>query len=124
MMRLLTTAIFLLALGSAGQVSAQSGSSDLVGSLTEEETSKVVRFGRGVGQAYTCAKPEDRPEMLEDIRMIFNFMNQDMGTDAAFVYAALVGYGSSEAGGTFDCSERLKQWAEILDQFGLSEVGS
>ena len=117
----------------AAESDAEGEPGELLGSLTKDEMDKVVEFGRVVGQAYACAKKEDRPEMLEDIRMIFNFIIQDIGTDAAFVYAALLGYGASEgpdsgSGGgdgkaKFDCAERLEQWTLVLDEFGLSEVG-
>ena len=59
--------------------SAQDESTALVGSLTSEEMKKVVQFGRGVGQAYTCAKKEARPEMLEDIRLVADSPPQFFG---------------------------------------------
>lgn len=111
----------LLTLPAGGALAQDPG--EVIGSLTDEETQKVAKFGRGVGQAYTCAGEDEKVEMLEDIRMIFNFVSQDMGTDAAFLYATTVGYGSGEEGGDFDCAERLEQWADVRGQFGLTEDG-
>ena len=109
----------LFALPAGGALAQDPG--EVIGSLTDAETQKVAKFGRGVGQAYTCAGEDEKVEMLEDMRMIFNFVSQDMGTDAAFLYATATGYGSGEKGGDFNCEERLEQWADVRDQFDLTE---
>jgi hypothetical protein len=114
-------AVVLLAL-SSGAVRAQD-EGDIVGSLTEGETTKVGKFGKGVGQAYICADESARPEMLEDIRLIFNFVSQDMGTDAAFLYAIALGFGAGETAAGHDCAKLLTKWGEVREEFDLKEEG-
>jgi len=112
-------AVVLLTL-SSGAVQAQE---DIVGSLTAGETTKVGTFGKGVGQAYICADESARPEMIEDMRLIFNFVSQDMGTDSAFLYAIALGFGAGETAEGLDCGKLLTKWAEVREDFDLTEEG-
>lgn len=112
-------AVVLLTL-SNGATQAQE-KEDIVGSLTEDETTKVGKFGKGVGQAYICADESARPEMIEDMRLIFNFVSQDMGTDAAFLYAIALGFGAGETADGLDCDKLLAKWGEVREEFDLKE---
>ena len=103
-------------------VSAQDAA-DVIGSLTREETAKVSVFGRSAGEAFLCVKDDDRAEMREDVRTIYNFVAQDMGTDAAFVYAVGVGQGTQSEAASLDCAELLRRWTLARDRVGLTEVG-
>ena len=52
---------------------------NVIGSLTTEEMGKAFDFGRGVGKTFLCVGEADQQEMKEDVRMVFNFVAQDMG---------------------------------------------
>ncbi len=61
--------------------------------------------------------------MKEDIRMVFNFVAQDMGTDAAYVFAVGVGSGASENAEGLDCEKLLSKWGASREALGLTEEG-
>jgi hypothetical protein len=65
----------------------------------------------------------DQQEMKEDIRMVFNFVAQDMGTDAAYVFAVGVGSGAHEKAEGLKCESLLSKWGESREAFGLTEEG-
>jgi hypothetical protein len=100
---------------------AQAQDADIVGSLTEAETEKVGTFSRAVGQSYVCTDEADLAAMREDVRLIFNFITQDMGTDAAFLYAVGVGHGSRTDKALLECAKLLKDWQETREKFRLTE---
>ena len=94
-----------------------------IGSLTAEEMGKSLDFGRGVGKTFLCVDEADQQEMKEDIRMVFNFVAQDMGTDAAYVFAVGVGSGARENAEGLNCEKLLTKWDESSESFGLTEEG-
>jgi hypothetical protein len=96
---------------------------NVIGSLTEEEMGKALDFGMGVGKTFLCVDEADQQEMKEDIRMVFNFVAQDMGTDAAYVFAVGVGSGAHEKAEGLKCESLLSKWGESREAFGLTEEG-
>jgi hypothetical protein len=94
-----------------------------IGSLTAEEMGKALDFGRGVGKTFRCVDEADQQEMKEDVRMVFNFISQDMGSDAAYVFAVGVGSGAEEKAEGLDCEKLLTKWGESLEKLGLTEEG-
>ena len=96
---------------------------NVIGSLTAEEMGKAFDFGRGVGKTFHCVGEADQQEMKEDVRMVFNFVAQDMGTDAAYVFAVGVGNGSNEKAEGLNCEKLLTKWGESRESFGLTEEG-
>jgi hypothetical protein len=96
---------------------------NVIGSLTAEEMGKSLNFGRGVGKTFLCVDEADQQEMKEDIRMVFNFISQDMGSDAAYVFAVGVGSGANEKAEGLNCEKLLTKWGKSLEAFGLTEEG-
>ena len=92
---------------------------DMVGSLTPDEVKKVAGFGRDVGHAYQCADEETRAEMKNDMRLVFDFIVQDMGSDTAFLYAVTVGYGGAETNEDVDCEALAAEWQRVLKEFDI-----
>ncbi len=95
----------------------------LIGVLTAEEMERAFDFGVGVGKAFLCVGEADQQEMKEDVRMVFNFVAQDMGTDAAYVFAVGVGNGTNEKAEGLNCDNLLTEWGELRESFGLTEEG-
>ena len=94
-----------------------------IGSLTAEEMGKAFDLGSGVGKSFRCVDEADQQEMKEDIRMVFNFISQDMGSDAAYVFAIGVGTGVKENAEELDCEKLLTKWNDSREKLGLTEEG-
>jgi len=94
-----------------------------IGSLTTKEMGKAFNLGSGVGKSFLCVDEADQQEMKEDIRMVFNFISQDMGTDAAYVFAIGVGTGVKENAEELDCEKLLTKWNDSREKLGLTEEG-
>lgn len=98
---------------------AQAEDDGIVGSFSEKESRKIGIFGRTVDKAYLCEPEADQQEAKEDIRLIFNFIAQDMGTDAAYLYAVGVGYGGRSDPASVDCDDVATKWGMIRQKFNL-----
>ncbi len=121
-MKFILSAALVAASLTVGTATAQA-QENTIGSLTAEEMGKAFDLGSGVGKSFLCVDEADQQEMKEDIRMVFNFVAQDMGTDAAYVFAVAVGSGAQEKAEGLDCEKLLTKWGESRESFGLTEEG-
>lgn len=88
----------------------------------QSETEKKMRtLGLDVGNAYACVAEDQQKAFRDKARHLFYHVLYDHGEDAAYDYAASVGFGAARDLGTIDCEQRLAYWAELTDTLGLEE---
>ncbi|MEM8790396.1 MAG: hypothetical protein AAGE80_02165 [Pseudomonadota bacterium] len=96
---------------------AQSDTEDLP--PTAEE---LKRFGLSVGQAYACTETAAQTDMREEAQVLFDVIIKDLGSNAAFTFAASAGYGAAMESASTDCPRLLDQWGATRVRFGLDEA--
>lgn len=80
---------------------------------------KIRAMAIGIGNAYACSEPDQRPTFKEEAHHLFDLIVQDVGSNFAFVYATSLGYGSSVSIEELDCPALLAQWEEIRVDYDL-----
>ena len=86
-----------------------------------ELETKGRKIDEAVGNAFVCMEDSRRTDMKEEIRILYNSILQETGSDLGFVFASSVGYGSAQQESKLECSKMLGQWQEMRQDYELVE---
>lgn len=101
-----------LVVGTSASAAAQDGANP-------EMVNKIRKTATAIGNAYVCAKSENRDVFREEAHHLFDLILQDVGSDLAFVYAISMGHGTGQTKGNLDCPALLKQWEGLREDYKL-----
>ena len=85
------------------------------------EQLKMRKLGLDVGNAYACTADEQKRMFRNQSRHLFHHILDDHGADAAYTYAASVGFGAARDVATIDCDKLTAYWADVKKQLGMGE---
>ena len=74
---------------------------------------KMRTLGLDVGNAYACTPDERKSTFRHQSSHLFEVVLHDHGTEAAYIFAASVGFGAARDVSTIDCEARLDYWEDL-----------
>ena len=84
-----------------------------------EIQNQMRTLGLDVGNAYACSAEEDQAQFQKDARHLYLHVIADHGADAAYDYAASVGFGAARDAATIDCPVLLEYWDGVKASMGF-----
>jgi len=82
---------------------------------------RMRTLGLDVGNAYACTPDDQKKAFRDQARHLFVHVLYDHGEDAAYDYAASVGFGSARDLASINCEERLAYWEDVKETLELEE---